>query len=282
MRFNKLADILLNEYFVNKKSPMNKIILNELINLIGDTPIKQIDHNTYDLLLKAWKNKGNSASTINRKLKTLGSCLTYAADRGLISTRPKFKLLVEEPEQLTFVTPEQETQLLKCFTLTPQEEKTLSKEKQITKILMKAIIIIGLDTGMRMSELLRINDDSIDGNYIRVWENKNNTPRSIPMTKRVNNQIQIIKQYEYFDLLNKSKVSYQFNDTTVKELGFKHITFHSLRHTFASRLLQNGVPIYKVSKLLGHKSVVITDKIYGHLRNKDLEDAIATIDKYTE
>ena len=282
MKFNKLANILLNEYFVNKKSPMNKIILNELVDLIGDTPIKQIDHNTYDLLLKAWKNKGNSASTINRKLKTLGSCLTYAADRGLIPTRPKFKLLIEDPEQLTFVTPEQETQLLKCFTLTPEEEKTLSKEKQITKILMKAIIIIGLDTGMRMSELLRINEGNIDGNYIRVWENKNNTPRSIPMTKRVNNQIQIIKQYGYFELLNKSKVSYQFNDTTVKELGFKHITFHSLRHTFASRLLQNGVPIYKVSKLLGHKSVVITDKIYGHLRNKDLEDAIATIDKYTE
>lgn len=282
MKFNKLANILLNEYFVNKKSPMNKIILNELVDLIGNTPIKQINHNTYDLLLKAWKNKGNSASTINRKLKTLGSCLTYAADRGLIPARPKFKMLTEDPEQLSFITPEQETQLLKCFTLTPEEEKTLSKEKQITKILMKAIIIIGLDTGMRMSELLRINDDSIDGNYIRVWENKNNTPRSIPMTKRVNNQIQIIKQYGYFELLNKSKVSYQFNDTTIKELGFKHITFHSLRHTFASRLLQNGVPIYKVSKLLGHKSVVITDKIYGHLRNKDLEDAIATLDHYTE
>ena len=282
MKFNKLADIVLNEYFVNKKSPMNRTILNELMSLIGDTPIKQIDYKTYDLLLKAWKDKGNSASTINRKLKTLGSCLTYAADRGFISARPKFKMLTEEPEQLSFVLPDQETQLLQYFTLTPEDEIKLSKEKQTIKTLMKAIVIIGLDTGMRMSELLRINEDSIDGNYIRVWINKNNTPRSIPMTKRVNNQIQIIKQYGYFELLNKPKVSYQFNETAVKELGFKHITFHSLRHTFASRLLQNGVPIYKVSKLLGHKDITITDKIYGHLRNQDLEDAIATIDNYTE
>ncbi len=282
MKFNKLADIVLKEYFSNKKSPMNRTILNELVSLIGNTPIKQINYNTYDYLLKIWQDKGNTASTINRKLKTLGSCLTYAADRGLIPARPKFKMLTEEPEQLSFVLPEQETQLLQYFTLTPEDEIKLSKEKQIIKLLMKAIIIIGLDTGMRMSELLRINEDSIDGNYIRVWINKNNTPRSIPMTKRVNNQIQIIKQYGYFELLNKPKVSYRFNETAVNVLGFKHITFHSLRHTFASRLLQNGVPIYKVSKLLGHKDITITDKIYGHLRNQDLEDAIATIDNYTE
>lgn len=282
MKFNKLADIVLKEYFVDKKSPMNRTILMELVSLIGDTPLKQIDYKTYDSLLKVWKDKGNSSSTINRKLKTLGSCLTYAADRGFISARPKFKMLTEEPEQLSFVLPEQEAQLLQYFTLMPEDKIKLSKEKQIIKILMKAITIIGLDTGMRMSELLRINGDNIDGNYIRVWINKTNTPHSIPMTKRVNNQIQIIKQYGYFELLNKSQVSYQFNEKAVKELGFKNITFHSLRHTFASRLLQNGVPIYKVSKLLCHKDITITDKIYGHLRNQDLEDAIATIDNYTE
>ena len=54
---------------------------------------------------------------------------------------------------------------------------------------------------------------------------------------------------------------------------------HALRHTFCSRLLQAGVPIYKVSKLMGHKDVTITDRIYGHLVNKDLEEAIALLEK---
>ena len=48
---------------------------------------------------------------------------------------------------------------------------------------------------------------------------------------------------------------------------------HTLRHTFASRLVQRGVNIYDVSKLLGHASVQTT-QIYAHLRNDDLQKAV--------
>ena len=43
------------------------------------------------------------------------------------------------------------------------------------------------------------------------------------------------------------------------------IRFHDLRHACATELLHHGVSIYKVSKILGHSSVTVTDKIYGHL-----------------
>ena len=279
MKFKQLAEMVITNHYQYKKSPMNTTITNELVELIGDVNIKAINATTYDELLKIWRDKGNSPSTINRKLKTLGFCMTYAYERNLIAARPKFRALTETPEELSFVSPFQESALLEYFTVTDEDKLKLTEEKLMIKTLMKAIIIIGLDTGARMSELLKIDGEHIDNNYIRIYISKNDKPRSIPMTKRVREQIEIIKQYDYFSNLSKPKVSYQFNDTAVRKLGFNDITFHSLRHTFCSRLLQAGVPIYKVSKLMGHKTVVITDKIYGHLVNKDLEDAIALLEK---
>jgi integrase len=60
--------------------------------------------------------------------------------------------------------------------------------------------------------------------------------------------------------------------------GITDITFHDLRHSFAQRLLTKGVPIYKVSKILGHSSVVVTEKHYGHLAFSDLKTAVDHID----
>lgn len=53
--------------------------------------------------------------------------------------------------------------------------------------------------------------------------------------------------------------------------------FHSLRHTFASWLVQKGISIYGVCKLLGHADIKTTE-IYAHLRNDDLRNAVERLD----
>ena len=55
------------------------------------------------------------------------------------------------------------------------------------------------------------------------------------------------------------------------------LNFHSLRHTFASWLVQRGVSIYEVSKLLGH-SEIKTTQIYAHLRSENLSNAVELLD----
>ena len=60
--------------------------------------------------------------------------------------------------------------------------------------------------------------------------------------------------------------------------GVADLKFHDLRHAFAARLLTRGVPIYKVSKILGHSSVVVTEQHYGHLSLADLKGAISCIE----
>jgi integrase len=52
--------------------------------------------------------------------------------------------------------------------------------------------------------------------------------------------------------------------------GIAHLSPHTLRHTFATRYLQGGGDIYVLSKILGHSSVAVTEKVYAHLLGEDL------------
>lgn len=57
---------------------------------------------------------------------------------------------------------------------------------------------------------------------------------------------------------------------SAKRAGIKELTPHALRHTFATRYLQAGGDIYILSKILGHSSVAITERVYAHLLGEDL------------
>jgi integrase len=52
------------------------------------------------------------------------------------------------------------------------------------------------------------------------------------------------------------------------------VSFHILRHTYATRMLRRGMPMPQVSKQLGHKSVVITAKHYAHVIGDDVADSV--------
>ncbi len=64
---------------------------------------------------------------------------------------------------------------------------------------------------------------------------------------------------------------------TVKKAGIEDFRFHDLRHTFATRLAQAGVDLYKISKLLGHKDIKMTQR-YSHHCPESLRDGVEIID----
>ena len=75
------------------------------------------------------------------------------------------------------------------------------------------------------------------------------------------------------ELWNYSKdyVSHKFKKE-VRRLGIKNARFHDLRRTFGLNLIKQGMSIYKVSKLLGHKSVRTTEQHYAPLLTVEIED----------
>ena len=68
-------------------------------------------------------------------------------------------------------------------------------------------------------------------------------------------------------------------DIVEKKAGLKHIRVHDLRHSYASMLVNSGIPIEVISRLMGHASVEVTWKVYSHLYPKTSNEAIDLINR---
>jgi len=89
---------------------------------------------------------------------------------------------------------------------------------------------------------------------------------------------ELSKQSEFVFSLEGERITQKFISKKFKSYVIKSkinpdLTFHSLRHTFASWLVQRGVSIHKVSKLLGHSDIKVTE-IYTHLKPDNLRNAV--------
>ncbi|WP_243894595.1 tyrosine-type recombinase/integrase [Clostridium perfringens] len=77
--------------------------------------------------------------------------------------------------------------------------------------------------------------------------------------------------------LNESNVRKTFKKI-LNRCDLKEIRFHDLRHTFATRLFENGVPPKTVQTLLGHSDIATTLNIYTHVMKNTKDEAINKID----
>lgn len=149
------------------------------------------------------------------------------------------------------------------------------------------LYIVALNTGMRKCELLGLRWDKVDfkNNTIEICRikdryglkngTKTNTIRHIPMNNICKNSLIALftarKDDGYiFKNPDGSEIGYMhFSDRIfkcdVERASVKTIRFHDLRTTFASNYVQNGGDIFTLSKILGHSSVVMTEKRYAHL-----------------
>jgi len=145
-------------------------------------------------------------------------------------------------------------------------------------------------TMMRAGEIVSLTWESVDLNRrIILAENKREfrlkttRPRVIPMNDWVFRFLSTrgTKTGPVFSFpdgkkLSVAYVSHKFKEF-VRRAGFpESIHFHSLRHTGATWLVQEGVSIYEVQKLLGHSSISVT-QVYSHLEGSELHNAVNKI-----
>jgi integrase len=167
--------------------------------------------------------------------------------------------------------------------LYPAEEKLLTPVVAQDPIVWP-YYVVALHTGMRVGELVRmkVQDISLIIRSIFIPNSKSSRSRHVPISEELavflENQI-AGKKPEDNALAGviRDYVSRRFQ-WSCRKSGLVDLKFHDLRSTFAARLLTKGVPIYKVSKILGHSSVVVTEQHYGHLSLADLGGAIGFID----
>jgi len=162
-----------------------------------------------------------------------------------------------------------------------------SEEKRLTPAVAKdarlwPFYVLALHTGMRLGELMNLtvrDFNEYPEPMLFVSHTKTTRSRYVPLYGEA---LELVKsrvkgkglEESLLGGWNKTTVSEWFNEACKAATVGEGFTFHCLRHTFASHMLAKGVPIYKVSKILGHSTVVTTERHYGHLDKKALSDEI--------
>ena len=134
----------------------------------------------------------------------------------------------------------------------------------------KPIILFAVDTGGRLSEVLGLDWRNVDLANKRVTfvETKNGEDRTIPLCERALSVLTALgpkNSGPVFTFQGRAikKVQTAFEKAREKA-GLEDVHFHDLRHTFASRLVQGGVPLFEVMHMTGHKSMKMVQR-YAHL-----------------
>jgi len=236
-------------------------------------PITSITVGHIDVLIEKLRQLNNSDATINRKLAALSKAMRHAEERGWIDRAPKFSRLAETKGRIRFASDQEEKAALAHFEWAGDKS-------------MADLWTLLIDTGMRLGEALRLLPKDCELKpkpVIRIWENKADHPRSVPMTSRV---VEVVKRRmglkldtPIFDDLDKRVVRYRW-DKMKQRLGLAgddQFIPHMLRHTTASRLVQRGVPLMVVKDWLGHKTISTTMR-YAHLAPDNLFAAASVLE----
>lgn len=210
-------------------------------------------------MMEKYRAKGLTDATINRKLAAITKLLSTAIELGLIKHRPAVKQVRERNGRVRFLTREEEATLLQ-----------LALEHEYYGL--NGLIIFLVDTGCRVSEALGLLpcDVSESGQAVTFHDTKNGDTRTVPMTARAKAALFTWKTHK----LTQAQVNHQWNRLR-SQMGLSTDTQmvpHILRHTCASRLVQNGVDLRVVKDWMGHKSISMTMR-YAHLRLDDLMNA---------
>lgn len=211
-------------------------------------------------------------ATVNRELVFLSGVFSEAERRGYVERNPVRGIahLPERNDKLRWLTVEEEGKLL-----------------AYCPAFLRPIVLLAIHTGMRRGEILnlkRVDLNFTDG-LIRVADTKNHKARYIPMNAKAR---EILEQTPEvlgvpFVFVNPDTGD-RYVDTThaflraCRRAGITGLRFHDLRHTFASRLAQAGVPLNNIRELMGHGSMQMVLR-YAHLSPNCLRDAVAVLDR---
>lgn len=205
--------------------------------------------------------------TAYKDASTLRAILNRAHDEECLAVVPKFPKLKREKPRERWLTPDEEQKLVN------------SAGKHIVPL-----IRLATDTGGRLSELLKLKWREVDFNnrHIRFTDTKNGENRTIRLCDRAVATLASIQRCdsEYVFLFRGQpikSVKTAFSNAC-QRAGIEDLHFHDLRHTFASRLVQQGVPLYDVAQLMGHKSLEMVQR-YAHLAPDYQEKAVAALNK---
>lgn len=257
------------------------------------TKIKEIDRTLYQKFINDYSS--NHATATVKKVHTyVKACLKDALNDGVIYKDPTYNIKVfgqtaPKDEQIKFLNESEIRKLL------GEIKRNLDPDKNLSNY----IIIFGIATGCRFSEILGMTWDCIDFKNETITINKSwdhlkihdfSQTKNYASLRTINldlDTLNILKSLQKYQMewqmksglrniknlvfanerfkLNSNNAVNKVLKNTCTRLDIYPITMHALRHTHASVLLYHNLNIKYVSRRLGHTDIVTTLKTYGHI-----------------
>ena len=253
-----------------------KEILGKFIAFTGDISLTKISSHHVDMFM-AERLKHIRPVSASIEFRTVKAALNTAVRWSLIQSNPFSKCKAPRPEE--------------------KSPKFFSKEdfqklmETMTEAWLKNVVWFALFTGMRRSEIINLKWDDLDFERRSIsihssstFKTKAGKRRVIPISDGALHLLKSITRQPdnecvftiYGRQIKAEWLTHRFKHYC-KRAGLGELHFHNLRSSFASWLVMSGVEIYSVSKLLGHSSVVITEKHYAHLKPQTMVDEVNRI-----
>ena len=272
------------KYLKAEKNASPHTITNYMVDLlsfsafVGDKDITSIDHLLLRRFLAEMRGKNFAKRTIARKLACLRSFFKFLFREGYIKTNPISAILTPKLDKRLPVVLD-EKKVAKLVECPPGDTLAGLRDKAILEMLYS--------TGIRVSELVGLDTDDIDfisgvAKVLGKGSKQRIVPVGEPALKAVQRYSDKKSDGKIRDkdavFLNKSGT--RLWDRSVRRIVDKyvrqcsvaeHISPHSLRHSFATHLLDRGADLRSVQELLGHMNLSTT-QIYTHVTMERLKN----------
>jgi integrase len=215
-----------------------------------------------------------SGATVNRELALLKHMFNLAINWDLyLGSTPVRKVKFFQEMNLGF------------RTLTLDEERKLFAS---TTPYIHDVASFAVNTGLRIGEILTLTWDRVDleNNLSSVFAHKTHKIRPVPLNREARRLL------EYWALGKRNEFVFYNHETgkpfvdldagfalACRKSGIEGVTWHTLRHTFASRLVNRGVDIVRVQQLLGHSTVTVTMR-YTDTNLDSKRSAVAKLESF--
>lgn len=269
--FRELTERYMKRY-QKQRDPVSK---KQLLPVFGDMPLTQIGINDVEDYINMRLSNGVKPSTVYKEF-ALGRRMFNVARR---KWQKEFGVTLNPFADAGFPSFNNERDRW----LTIEEEEALIKAA--SPEWLRDVIIFAIHTGCRRGEILDIRiRENVDmvRRVITVQASKGGNKKLIPMSEKLfemmTKRLKVVSiSGRLFD--NKPLTLKDGFCRAVEKAGLEDLHFHDLRHTFGTRLVQMGVDLYRVQKLMGHKSIRMTER-YAHHCPESLKSAADALDGY--